>query len=158
MGARTHRMRVKHGLLIGLLTAGACFAVTAPLTFSGESRSAPSGQTQTGSGASGSYQPAEKPAAVSSAPGMTIYIDAQTGALLKEPAPGAVPLQLTPELQNAFSTSDQGLVEVPSSVPGGGVRMDLQGRFRSPLLATTDAHGKLKILHLQEMPESGFRE
>jgi hypothetical protein len=118
MGARTHRMRVKHGLLIGLLTAGACFAVTAPLTFSGESRSAPSGQTQTGSGASGSYQPAEKPAAVSSAPGMTIYIDAQTGALLKEPAPGAVPLQLTPELQNAFSTSDQGLVEVPSSVAG----------------------------------------
>ena len=152
MGACTHRMRVKHGLLIGLFTAGACFAVTAPSTFSGESRSVPSGQTQTVSGASGSHQPAEKPAAVSGAPGMTIYIDPQTGAILNEPAPGTVPLQLTPELQNALSTSDQGLVEVPSSVPGGGVTVDLQGRFQSPLIATTDANGKVKIQHLHEMP------
>ena len=47
MGARTYRMRVKHGLLTGLFTAGACFAVTAPPTFAGASQLAPSGQTQT---------------------------------------------------------------------------------------------------------------
>ena len=152
MGARTYRMRVTHGLLTGLFTAGACFAVTAPPTFAGASQLAPSGQTQTEAGASGSYQPAEKPAAVSSAPGMTVYIDPRTGALLPGPTPDTVPLQLPPEMQNALSTSDQGLVEVQSSEPGGGVKVYLHGRFQSPLFAITDANGKVKIQHLHEIP------
>jgi hypothetical protein len=135
---------------MGLL-AVACCVMTARAAFPGDAEQTASGQTQ----ATSSPAPGAKAA---TAAGMTIHVDPQTGALLKEPAPGTVPLHLTPPLANSLSTSDQGLVEVPSSVPGGGVRMDLQGRFRSPLLATTDAHGKLKILHLQEMPESGFRE
>ncbi len=89
---------------------------------------------------------------------MVIYIDPQTGALLKEPAPGTVPLQLTPQLQNALSTSHHGLIEEPSPVPGGGVKLDLQGRFRSPLFVTTDASGKLRIRHLPEIPGSGDRK
>src|SRR5450631_1410512 len=60
---------------------------------------------------------AEEPVPVpEGASGLRIYIDPQTGAILKEPAPGAVPLQLTPQLQNTLSTSHQGLVEVPNSV------------------------------------------
>jgi len=35
-------------------------------------------------------------------------------------------------------------------VPGGGVKVDLQGRFRSPLIATVGADGKLKTQHLGE--------
>jgi hypothetical protein len=86
---------------------------------------------------------------------MVIYIDPQTGAIRNTPTPGTVPVQLTPQLQNALSTSHQGLTESPNPVPGGGVKVDLQGRFQSPLVATIDANGKLKVQHLHEMPESG---
>jgi len=88
------------------------------------------------------------------ASGMKIYIDPQTGAILKEPPPGSISVPLTPEMQNALSSSDQDLVEVPSPVPGGGVKVDLQGRFQNPVFATTDADGKVKVLHLPGTPEA----
>jgi hypothetical protein len=87
------------------------------------------------------------------APGFKVYIDPGTGRLLKEPAPGSVPLQLSPREQNARSTSQQGLTEVTSPTPGGGVKVDLQGRFRSPLIATIDANGKVRMQHLDETHE-----
>ena len=121
----------RHALLTGLLVAVGSFAVAAQPVFAGES----------------------PPAAVAGeAAGMTIYIDPQTGAILKEPAPGTVPLQLTPQLLNALSTSHQGLAETPSSVAGGGFKLDLQGRFQNPLIVTIDADGKLKMQHLGETP------
>jgi hypothetical protein len=125
------RSALGQGLFMGLLVAVGSFAVVAPPVFSGEN------------------QPAGVP---EGAGGMTIYVDPQTGAILKEPAPGAVPLQLTPELRNSLSTSHQGLVETPSAAPGGGVKLDLQGRFQNPLIVTTDANGKLKMQHLDETP------
>ena len=119
----------------------------------------PSEQTQTGSGANVPQPPANKQDAVpSGASGIVIYIDPRTGAIRKEPAPGTVPLQLSAEIQNALSTSHQGLVAVPSSVPGGGMIINLQGRFQSPLLATIDADGKLKIQHLHNLLESGVQK
>jgi hypothetical protein len=158
MRARTYLMRATHGLLTGLFTAGACLAVTASPTFAGANQLTPSGQTQTGPGASGSYQPAEKPAAVSSTPGMMVYIDPRTGALLPGPTSDTIPLQLPPEMQNALSTSDQGLVEVQSSEPGGGVKVYLHGRFQSPLFAITDANGKVKMQHLHEIPGTNDKQ
>jgi hypothetical protein len=130
MKSRGHREKITRRLLMGLLAAGACFAVPAPPAFSAEG----------------------------DAPGLTIYIDPQTGAILKEPAPGTVPLQLTPQLQNAFSTTHHGLAEVLMTAPGGGVKVDLQGRFQSPLFATVDANGKIKIHHLREATEPGDRK
>jgi hypothetical protein len=121
----------RQGLFVGLLVAVGSFAVVAPPVFSGES------------------QPAAAP---EGAAGMTIHVDPQTGAILKEPAPGTVPLQLTPQLRNALSTSHQGLVERPSSVAGGGIKLDLQGRFQNPLIVTIDADGKLTMQHLDEAP------
>jgi hypothetical protein len=44
------------------------------------------------------------------------------------------------------------------SAPGGGVKVDLQGRFQSPLFATVDANGKIKVHHLRELPEPGDRK
>ena len=122
----------------GLLVVAACVALAAPFAFA-QGQPAPTGKTP----------------ASAAAPGMIIHIDPQTGAILEGPAPGSVPLQLTPELQNSLSTSNQGLVEVPSSVPGGGVIIDLQGRFQSPLVGTIDSSGKLKIQHLHQPPASG---
>jgi hypothetical protein len=84
---------------------------------------------------------------------MLIYIDPQTGVVRNAPAPGTVPLQVTPALQNALSTSHHGLVETPAA--GGGVQVDLQGRFQSPLAATIDAQGDLRLQHLPALPESG---
>ncbi len=155
MKAHTHLKTVTHGLLVGVLVTGAGFAVAAQPAFAGEGQPVPSGKTQTGPGTGVPQVPDEKPVAIrSGASGMTIYIDPQTGAFLKEPAPGTVALQLTPEFQNALSTSHQGLVEVPGSTPGGGVKVDLQGRFQSPFVATIDANGKVKMQHLNEPPKS----
>ena len=98
-----------------------------------------------------------EPAGPAPASGLMIYVDPHTGALLREPAPGAVPLPLSPKLQNALSTSHQGLVEVPSTVPGGGVRIDLQGRFQHPYIATIDSSGAVRIQHLPALPDSGDR-
>jgi hypothetical protein len=83
------------------------------------------------------------------APGMNVYIDPQTGAFLSEPAPGAPPLELSPAERDALSTSHQGLVEVPSPVPGGGVKLDLQGRFQSPLMGTVGPDGNVTMQHQQ---------
>lgn len=92
------------------------------------------------------------------AAGMTIYLDPQTGRFLKEPAPGTEVLVLTPQLQNALSTSHEGLVETPSEAPGGGVKLDLQGRFQNPLVVTIDADGKVKMQHLDETSKSGDKK
>jgi hypothetical protein len=122
---------LRQGIFLSLLMTAGGFTVTAPPVFPQESQ----------------------PAAVSAgAPGMTIHVDPQTGAILKEPAPGTVPLQLSPQLLNALSTSHQGLVETPSSVAGGGIKLDLQGRFQNPLIVTIDANGKVKMQHLGETP------
>jgi hypothetical protein len=90
--------------------------------------------------------------------GMTIHIDPQTGAILEGPAPGSVPMQMSPDLMNALSTSHAGLLEVPSHVPGGGVIVDLQGRFQNPLIGTIDSSGKLKVQHLHRAPGSTDNE
>jgi hypothetical protein len=87
--------------------------------------------------------------------GMIVYIDPSTGAVLSAPAPGAQPLRLTPAERNALSTSHAGLVQVPSSVPGGGVKLDLQGRFQSPFIAVVGADGTATVRHLEELPWTG---
>lgn len=102
----------------------------------------------------------EKPALPGGATGMRVYVDPTTGAVRPDPAPGSLMIELTPAEQAAVSSSHQGLVEVPSSEPGGGVKLDLQGRFQSPLIGTIDSGGNLRIHHLPETPElpSGSRD
>jgi hypothetical protein len=144
---------VVHTLLTSLLGFAACFVFAARPAFPGED---PPGQTQAGSATSIPQPSAERPATVpEGASGMKGYIDPQTGAIRPDPAPGTVPLQLTPEERNAASTSHEGLVQVPSSVPGGGVKLDLQGRFQSPLIGTIGPDGKLRMQHLGDAPGSG---
>jgi hypothetical protein len=58
---------------------------------------------------------------------------------------------LSPAEANALSTSHLGLVQVPSPVRGGGVIVDLQGRFRAPLLATVGEGGQVAIRHLDHV-------
>lgn len=84
--------------------------------------------------------------------GINVYIDPQTGEFIQEPRQGQEALKITPEMQNATSTSSEGLVEEISPVPGGGVMIDLKGRFQSPLIITQDPAGKQKTRHLNDLP------
>jgi hypothetical protein len=87
--------------------------------------------------------------------GMKVYTDPKTGAIIPEPAPDSETLVLPPQLQESFSTSSEGLVQIPSPEPGGGVKLDLQGRFQSPLIATFDSDGKLRMEHQGTLPHAG---
>jgi len=149
MGRREHARTLAQSLLAGLLTV----AVSGTPVLAGGLAPASAGPASTGSDTSLVRKPAD--AAPAAASGMLIHIDPRTGTILKDAAPGSVPLALTPDLQNALSTSDQGLVEVQGSAPGRGVKVDLQGRFRNPVLAITDASGKLTIYHLHESAGPG---
>jgi len=149
MKRRSYGNQITRGFL-NLLGFAACFGLAA-LPASAEEGPLASTQTQAES--------AGKPAAVpEGAAGMKVYIDPQTGAIRTTPAPGTEPLQLTPQEQNSLSTSHEGLVEVPGTQPGGGMKLNLQGRFQSPMMGTIDANGKVKMQHLGEMPESGDKK
>jgi hypothetical protein len=82
----------------------------------------------------------EKPAqAPVEAQGMRVFRDPQTGRLGPSP-PGFAPLGLTTAEQRMLSRSDQGLR--PRTLPGGGVAVDLQGRYRNMAVATVGADGQ----------------
>lgn len=86
-----------------------------------------------------------------SEPGITVYIDPNTGEFISKPAVGKESLEVSPEMQNAMSTSDAGLYEERSTVPGGGYIIDLQGRFQSPLMHIQNPRGGVQTKHLDEI-------
>jgi hypothetical protein len=94
------------------------------------------------------------PAPPAAGSGMQIHIDPQTGRFTPPP-PGAPPLVGTPAPTAATSTSDAGLVERPSPTPGGGIMLDLQGRFQHPLVGTVGPDGKVRIEHQHPVTGSG---
>lgn len=84
------------------------------------------------------------------AAGMVLHIDPETGEITA-PFPSAAPLALpdtaSEPLAEAFSTSAKGLSQILSATPGGGVMIDLQGRFLSPLEVRLEADGRLTVQH-----------
>jgi hypothetical protein len=72
--------------------------------------------------------------------GLVVQIDPATGEPVvssgQSVAGGAAA-----SLGDALSTSSEGLVEQESPVPGGGVMVDLQGRFRNTAVATVSDSG-----------------
>ena len=139
MKNQRYERHFSHGLLAGLLGGGACMA---QLAFAADGASAPAAPADTSAGAAG----------------MRVYVDPNTGAVLQNPPAGAPPLPLTLLERNSLSTSHQGLVEVPSATPGGGYILDLQGRFQSPLMATIDASGKVRMQHIGPPRATGHED
>ncbi len=87
-------------------------------------------------------------------PGLRAYVDPVTGEFGVPPSWAARRVEaLAPG--PAYSTSHEGLVETPSPVPGGGVMVDLQGRFRNPMTAMLDADGRTKMQHTPCLDVSG---
>lgn len=72
--------------------------------------------------------------------GMILNIDPATGRIVEQPVSmdGHV---LSGEPDPAFSTSSDGLQQIPSPVHGGGVSMNLEGRFQNAMTATVNADG-----------------
>jgi hypothetical protein len=91
--------------------------------------------------------------AIAQSTGMKVSIDPQTGEVVEPPIAGP-PAAESQALEGAFSTSAEGLVETPSPVPGGGMLLDLQGRFQSPVVAAPGADGKLTVQHPDHIPRS----
>ena len=159
--ARSDRIAIP--VKVTTLLIAACFAFTAPATFAADAppgavKSAkPFAKAKSVKKKAPKRTPATSAAAVPST-GMTVHIDPKTGEFLKEPAPGSEPLVISAEGRNAFSTSHEGLSEVKNPKAGGGYKLDLQGRFQSPLIATMGADGKIKMRHLHETPEPGEKK
>jgi hypothetical protein len=72
---------------------------------------------------------------------MRAHVDPATGALSRQPHE---PAQAGPA-HPAQSRTGADLVEEPA--PGGGVMMDLHGRFHAPLVATVTPDGSVRVEH-----------
>jgi hypothetical protein len=70
-----------------------------------------------------------------------VYKDPVTGQITRPPI--EIHPDQTEALQRALSTSSEGLVASPSL--GGGIRVDLQGRFRHTTAVTMDDNGTLSV-------------
>ncbi len=79
------------------------------------------------------------------ASGLRAFVDPQTRALVVPPPSKVRALELSPALQQAFSTSSAGLVEV--RLPDGTVKVNLEGRFMSATFATIGEDGTVRIGH-----------
>jgi hypothetical protein len=66
-------------------------------------------------------------AATTVAPGMKVYADPETGELLEQLPEGVVEPLVTPKVTLPEP------VQVESPVPGGGIGVDVRGRFQNPL-------------------------
>jgi hypothetical protein len=87
--------------------------------------------------------PSNAPQAPKISAGFKAYVDPVTGETLERPDDAMPPL----ELDASHATSDHGLREIASPEPGGGVSVDLQGRFRAPLEATVTPGHRPLIRH-----------
>ena len=150
--------KVGMGMLLSMLPFSASCALGTGPVISPEPQQARSREGGPPFAAAASTEDDKKTSgATEGTPGMRVYIDPKTGEFTKPP-PGVAPTEVSPSLKDALSTSSEGLVETPSPAPGGGVMIDLQGRFRSPLTATRDAEGKLKIQHQPRPSESSEKK
>ena len=86
--------------------------------------------------------------------GWQAHIDPKTGELTERPAQRPTS---PPQVNSRVSVHD-GLQERPSPVPGGGMILDLQGRFRSSLVARKGANGQVSIHHQGSPGHAGHSE
>lgn len=136
-------------LTLAVFIAGGCTAnMPAPRAFEEPAISSQNEQPQLDR--SRIADPVE-PAAVASekAAGIVVHIDPTTGEFLPEPPATGV---AQPPATEAAKAPFPELYEVASPTPGGGVMIDLKGRFRTPLVATIDAEGKVTLKHESNVP------
>jgi len=95
---------------------------------------APAVATPPPSTASGSHMPA-------ASAGYVVHLDG-AGRVVTDPQ-AVSDAGFNAEVAKMINTSGEGLQQV--TLPNGAVKIDLQGRFMSASVATTDAHGKVVV-------------
>jgi hypothetical protein len=88
-----------------------------------------------------------------SAPGIIVHIDPRSGEFTSQPAE-ALPAQKGQQSVEKAREPALELHETLSPVPGGGVAIRLGESFFTPLTATIDADGKLRLEHVPTLPDS----
>lgn len=160
MEERTNPKKAKHALLVSMLLLSISSPVSIRPVISAELQQTSPAETP-GSPNVTTTVPEQRGEKTAHSPGeaasMRVYINPNTGEIL-EPSVGALATEAPESREEAFSTSSEGLVETPSPVPGGGIILDLQGRFHSPLVATKKADGKISIEHSPVVPNSCERK
>lgn len=118
----------RYGVVFSLASIGAC-AGTVPVPNEPVPATAPS--------------PVAADTRAPAAKGMRVYKDPVTGEF-KEPPPEAAQQFQTPAPKTTVESRESPVVK-PSSVAGGGVEVDVRGRFRSYSKAIKDVDGKISI-------------
>jgi hypothetical protein len=114
--------------------------------FAGDEGTAPSTPTEppaptvTAPAPSPAESPRVEPVAPAGTAGMTVYKDPDTGRLMPVP-PAELRELLSEDVEQATSMSLEGLSQ--TAAPGGGVMINLQGRFQSVMQVTVGADGKV---------------
>jgi len=90
-------------------------------------------------------QTSSQTSGVATRPGLKAYKDPVTGKF--GPPPAGVQSSLPASALSNQKSAVSVMKEVPSPVIGGGMMIDLKGRFRKDLIATKDAEGRIKIEH-----------
>ena len=75
---------------------------------------------------------------------IVVHIDPQTGQIMVPPMAASTGQSQQPQINTPAMPP---LQETVSPVPGGGVMIHLDERFLTPLMATIDGDGKLRIGH-----------
>jgi len=137
------------GAALLVVFVGGCAANTAGRIAIEELATSPE-QAQPRFDAAQNSDPAKPNAAASKeASGLVVHIDPTTGEFLAEPPAKDV---TPPRAAAAAKASAPQFREVPSPTLGGGVMIDLQGHFHTPLVATIDADGKVTLKHESALP------
>ncbi len=113
------------------------FAVSAMLLIAGDQQPRPAGATDSNAGT-----PVARDAGTFAAAGQILNVDPVTGKIVDTPSQSIRALQ--DAMGSALSTSDDGLVAQNSPVAGGGVVVNLQGRFQNAVTAVIGANGVLQ--------------
>jgi hypothetical protein len=94
-----------------------------------------------------------EPAPAAAAPGMVVHFDPATGRIVETPTPEHIK-DLAALLAPVVNMSDEGLQAEASQVPGGGMVINLQGRFQNTSVAVVDDNGDLTAPCLPGAPAS----
>jgi len=86
-------------------------------------------------------------------PAVIVHIDPKTGRIVA-PSPAALSGEVAQPSVGTAQKSPAELRETLSPVPGGGVVIELDERFMTPLTATIDSEGKLHVEHQPTMSSS----
>jgi hypothetical protein len=84
---------------------------------------------------------------------IVVHIDPKSGEFTSAPS-GPMPTQGPQQSLEKAGDRAAELQETLSPVPGGGVMIDLGERSFTPLTATIDADGKVRLEHVPSQPDS----